>query len=110
MTKVTSNALNRAFLHSSCRINAALEMIAGRWKPLILIHISENQNRFSLLKQAMPGISDQALGKQLKELEADRLVTKEIIPAIPVRVDYSLTEKGAALLPILQALAEWKDL
>lgn len=108
--ETSSNALNRAFLHGSCRINAALETIAGRWKALILIHISEDKNRFSLLKQALAGISDQALGKQLKELEADKLLTKTIIAEVPVRVDYQLTEKGMALLPILTALSEWNDM
>jgi DNA-binding HxlR family transcriptional regulator len=108
--ETSSNALNRAFLHKSCRINGALEKISGRWKALILIHISEDTNRFSLLKSALLTISDQTLGKQLKELEADRLVTKEIIPEIPVRVNYYLSEKGKALLPILIDLCDWNDM
>lgn len=111
MIKTTStNAINRNFLHRVCRINAALETIAGRWKALILIHISEDTNRFSLLKQALQGISDQTLGKQLKELENAGLITKEIIPAVPVRVDYHLSSKGQALLPILTDLSNWNDM
>ncbi|RBL88880.1 winged helix-turn-helix transcriptional regulator [Chitinophaga flava] len=105
--ETSSNASNRQFLHSVCRINGALETIAGRWKALILIHISEQQNRFSLLKQMMPTVSDQVLGKQLRDLEMDGLISKTIIPEVPVRVDYSLTPKGEALLPILEALAHW---
>ncbi|MBC9932294.1 winged helix-turn-helix transcriptional regulator [Chitinophaga qingshengii] len=105
----TSNAANRQFLYKVCRINGALDMIAGRWKGLILIHISEGQNRFSLLKQLLP-VSDQVLGKQLRELEADKLISKTVIPEVPVRVDYQLTEKGKAVIPILEALAEWRDL
>lgn len=103
----SSNALNKAFLLSSCRINGALDIISGRWKALILIHIFEGVNRFSLLKTVLPTISDQALGKQLKELEADHLLIKEIIAEVPVRVDYHLTEKGLSLMPILTNLAEW---
>jgi DNA-binding HxlR family transcriptional regulator len=105
----SSNALNKAFLLDSCRINGALDMISGRWKALIIIHISEGTNRFSLLKNVLPGISDQALGKQLKEMEADLLLNKEIIAEVPVRVDYHLTDKGNALLPILTDLSNWYD-
>lgn len=103
----SSNALNKAFLLSSCRINGALDIISGRWKALVLIHIFEGVNRFSLLKSVLPNISDQALGKQLKELEADHLLSKEVIAEVPVRVDYHLTEKGLSLMPILTNLAEW---
>lgn len=109
MKKETSNSLNKTFLLDSCRINGALGIISGRWKALILIHISEGINRFSLLKNAMPTISDQTLGKQLKELEKDQLIDKEIIPEVPVRVDYHLTKKGASLLPILTELSEWYE-
>lgn len=105
--ETSSNAENKAFLLKSCRINGALDVISGRWKALIIIHISEKTNRFSLLKAAMKSISDQTLGKQLKELESDKIIAKVIIPEVPVRVDYELTAKGHALLPILANLSEW---
>ena len=108
--ETSSNAVNKAFLAKSCRINGALHLISGRWKALILIHIAENKNRFSLLKAVLPTISDNILGKQLKELEAANLIVKTIIPEIPVRVDYTLSDKGEALLPILVNLSEWYDL
>lgn len=108
--ETSSNAANKAFLFKSCRINAALDSISGRWKALILIHISEGTNRFSLLKQVLPGISDQTLGKQLKELEKDQLLSKTIITEVPVRVDYHLSAKGTALLPILADLSSWNDM
>lgn len=107
--ETSSNASNRKFLRSVCRITGALETIAGRWKALVLIHISEGKNRFSLLKQVLPTVSDQVLGRQLRELEADGLIGKTIIPEVPVRVDYSLTDKGLAILPILDTLAEWYE-
>lgn len=105
----SSNAANKAFLYQSCRINAALDVISGRWKALIIIHISEKQNRFSLLKAVLATVSDQTLGRQLKELESSGLIAKTILAEVPVRVDYHLTEKGKALLPILQDLSEWND-
>lgn len=111
MAKITStNAENKTFLLKSCRINGALNFISGRWKALIIIHISEGTNRFSLLKTELHGISDQALGKQLKEMENDRLVSKTIIPGVPVRVDYYLTPKGGALLPILEEFSRWSEI
>lgn len=106
----SSNAVNKAFLLQSCRINAALDAISGRWKALILIYIYEGVNRFSLLKSVLPGISDQTLGKQLKEMERDGLLYKEIIAEVPVRVDYHLSEKGKALQPILVTLSDWNDM
>ena len=105
--KDSTNARNKKRLMHLCRINGALDMIAGRWKALIIIHISEGTNRFSLLKAALESISDQALGKQLKELEADKLITKKTIEAIPIKVEYTLTAKAEALLPILEQLSEW---
>jgi DNA-binding HxlR family transcriptional regulator len=105
----SSNAQNKVFLYKSCRINAALDLISGRWKALIIIYISEGQNRFSLLKNVLESISDQTLGKQLKALETDGLITKTILAEVPVRVDYQLTEKGQALIPILYELSDWND-
>ncbi len=108
--ETSSNAANKAFLLKSCRINGALDLIAGRWKALIIIHISENTNRFRLLKIALHSISDQTLGKQIKELEVSGLIIKNIIAEVPVKVEYQLTAKGEALLPILSDLSEWSDI
>jgi DNA-binding HxlR family transcriptional regulator len=111
MRKETSaNYVNRQFLVSYCRVNTALNIISGRWKALILILISEGSNRFSLLKNKMPNISDQALSKQLKELEKDKLIYREVIPEVPVKVNYHLTPKGEALGPILTDMANWSDM
>ncbi len=87
--------------------DGAKTMISGRWKALIIIHISEGTNRFSLLKSELQTISDQALGKRLKELETDKLITKRTIDSVPIGVEYSLSAKAKALLPVLQQLGEW---
>lgn len=111
MRKVDStNSANQLFLHKSCKVNEAIDLISGRWKALILIYISEKTNRFSLIKTVLDNkISDQTLGRQLKDLEQSNLIEKKLIPGFPVRVDYNLTEKGKALLPILDALDEWTE-
>jgi len=111
MRKETSaNFVNKQFLVKYCRVNTALDIISGRWKAIIVILISEGVNRFSLLKGKMPNISDQALSKQLKEMEKDSLVYKEVIPEVPVKVNYHLTAKGEALCPILADMANWSDM
>lgn len=111
MRKETSaNSVNRQFLVNYCRVNTALNIISGRWKAIIIILIAEGSNRFSLLKQKMPNISDQALSKQLKEMEKDNLIYKEIVPEVPAKVNYYLTAKGEALCPILADMANWSDM
>lgn len=107
LKKDSTNARNKKRLLHLCRINGALDLIAGRWKALIIIHISEGKNRFSLLKGELQTISDQALGKQLKELEADKLITRKTIDAVPIKIEYKLSERAKALLPILEQLSEW---
>jgi len=106
----SSNAINKAFLHDSCNINGALDLISGRWKALIIIHIAEKTNRFGLLKTVLDNISDQTLGRQLKELENSGLINKTIFAEVPARVDYNLTVKGELLLPILSTLGQWSML
>lgn len=103
----SSNALNKEFLHRSCSVNEAIDLISGRWKALIIIYIHEGQNRFSLLKNILNPISDQILGRQLKDLEQNGLISKTIVPEVPVRVDYELTAKGKSLLSIFDSLEEW---
>lgn len=103
----SSNALNKEFLHRSCSVNEAIDLISGRWKALIIIYIHEGQNRFSLLKNILSPISDQILGRQLKDLEQNGLISKTIIAEVPVRVDYELTAKGKSLLSIFDSLEEW---
>jgi len=106
----STNSENKEFLHRTCRLNEGLDLIAGRWKAIILIYISEEVNRFSLLKLALEGkITDQTLGRQLKELEKKNLISKTYIPGFPARVDYRLTDKGMSLLPILIALDKWTE-
>lgn len=106
----STNSINKEFLHRACKLNEGLDLISGRWKAIILIYISENTNRFSLLKLALSDkISDQTLGRQLKELEKTNLIGKTFIPGFPARVDYHLTTTGKALLPILNALDQWAE-
>ncbi len=93
--------------HYHCPVEATLDVIGGKWKPLILWQLRAEKLRFSRLRQSMQGISPKMLTKQLRELEEDGLLLREAYPEIPPRVEYSLTEFGKTVLPVLDALCEW---
>ncbi|MFS4431997.1 winged helix-turn-helix transcriptional regulator [Chryseobacterium sp. S90] len=109
MRKETStNVANEQFLFGICELNSAVSIISGRWKSQIIYSISEGNNRFHLLKKELPNISEQVLGRQLKELETHKIIIKKDIPnTIPSGIEYILTNKGEDLIPILKSLCEW---
>lgn len=109
MRKETStNAINEQFLFQVCELNSAIAMISGRWKSQIVYSISKGNNRFHLLKRELPNISEQVLGRQLKELETHAILVKREIPdTVPVGIEYLLTSKGNDLVPILENLCNW---
>jgi len=90
-----------------CPIEAAAEVIGGKWKARILFQLQGGAKRFNELKRKLPGITQRMLTKQLRELEADQVVDRNIYPEIPPKVEYSLTEFGQTLKPSLQALQDW---
>lgn len=90
-----------------CPIEAALEAIGGKWKGVILFHLQSGTKRFNELKKLIPGITQRMLTKQLRELEIDQIVLRKIFPEVPPKVEYSLTDFGQTLTPILTTLQEW---
>lgn len=90
-----------------CPVEAALEMIGGKWKGLVLYHLLDGPVRFNALKREIGGVTQRMLTKQLRELEKDGLVHREVYPQVPPKVEYSLTEKGESLRAIVLALREW---
>jgi len=91
------------------RYHHAVELIGRRWSGAILRAMLAGASRFSELTDVIPGISDRLLSERLKEFEAEGLVERTVIPETPVRIEYQLTEKGQALLPVVEALAEWAE-
>lgn len=91
----------------TCPVSATLELIGGKYKALILWHLSEKKLRFSELKKAVKNATPKMLTQQLRELEMHQLIHREVFPVIPPKVEYSLTETGRSLLPILVAMRDW---
>jgi DNA-binding HxlR family transcriptional regulator len=92
---------------ANCPVESTLELIGGKYKALILWHLSGGTLRFSQLKKSIESATAKMLTQQLRELEAQQLVHREIFPVIPPRVEYSLTDLGRSLLPILVAMRDW---
>jgi len=86
-----------------CPVCAAVNEIGGKWKPLILWALRKDTLRFGTLSS----ITHRMLTKQLRELEKDELVHRKVYAEVPSKVEYSLTEKGKSVLPILEALCDW---
>ena len=90
-----------------CPVSITLNMIGGKYKGLILWHLSCNTLRFSELKKLIPDATPKMLTQQLRELEANRLIHREVFPVIPPKVEYSLTDLGKSLMPVLIAMRDW---
>ncbi|SIN65270.1 winged helix-turn-helix transcriptional regulator [Chitinophaga niabensis] len=92
-----------------CPFALTVQIIGGKWKPLILHLVSSGANRFSLLEKHLPGISRKMLANQLREMEKDGLLTREIFAEVPPRVEYSLTEMGTSLLIAVEPMLKWGE-
>lgn len=93
----------------SCPLGKAMSALGSKWKPIIVLVIKDRKLRFGELAVRIQVISRKVLTDQLREMEADGLVIREEFKELPPRVEYSLTEKGLALLPILYLLEEWEE-
>lgn len=91
----------------NCPVTATMSLIGGKWKILILHLINNDINRFGKMSMMLKDVSKQMLTTQLRDLERDGLIARVIYPEIPPRVEYFLTEKGKALLPVFNALKNW---
>ncbi|MCR8743791.1 winged helix-turn-helix transcriptional regulator [Romboutsia lituseburensis] len=94
----------------TCEMEITLNAIGGKWKPLILYYLIENgTKRFGEIKSFINHTSHKTLTNQLRELEDDNLVSRTVYPTVPPKVEYSITEKGMSLYPILEAMCEWGE-
>jgi DNA-binding HxlR family transcriptional regulator len=91
----------------SCLVETTLAVIGGRWKVLILQQLFPGVKRFNELYRALAGITHKTLTQQLREMEADGIISRKVYPQIPPKVEYSLTPLGRTLKPVLTAMHNW---
>ena len=92
-----------------CPVETTLDLIGGKYKSLILWHLVNQTLRFSELKRRIPAATPKMLTQQLRELEADELIHREVYPVVPPKVEYSLTELGQSIVPLLRSMYDWGD-
>ncbi len=92
-----------------CPVTYTMNKIGGKWKPIILFLISKGVDRFGLMQRGIEGISKQMLTKQLRELEADGILNRKIYAEVPPRVEYSFTDMGRSLLPVIASMKTWGE-
>jgi DNA-binding HxlR family transcriptional regulator len=90
-----------------CGLEAALAVVGGKWKPIVLWHLAPGSRRFGELRRLVTGISEKMLVQQLREMEADAIVSRKDFRELPPRVEYSLTPFGISLSDALRPLCDW---
>lgn len=91
----------------SCSMELTLDVIGGKWKTIIIWKLGEKRMRFNELKRTMPNITQKMLTQQLRALEEDKLINRILYDQVPPKVEYSLTDDGKSLMPILKELSKW---
>lgn len=90
-----------------CAMDVTMDYIGGKWKTVVLWYLRDKTMRFGELRRQIPEITEKMLSIQLKTLEDDGIVKRDVYPEVPLRVEYSLTEFGKTLRPVLDAIAKW---
>jgi DNA-binding HxlR family transcriptional regulator len=90
-----------------CPVEACVEVIGGKWKGVILFHLLDGTKRFNELMRLMPDVTQRMLTRQLRELEDDQIVNRKIYAEVPPKVEYSLTDFGQTLEPVLRMIQGW---
>lgn len=93
--------------HTRCTIEATVGLIGGRWKAVVIFHLLSGTRRFGELRRLLPNATARMLTLQLRELEADGLVRRKVFAEVPPRVEYTLTQEGVSLGPIVTAMGAW---
>ncbi len=99
--------MNQVDKKYNCPVSATIGLIGGKYKSLILWHLTDKTIRFSELKKLVPDATPKMFTQQLRELERDGLLQRTVYPVVPPKVEYSLTSKGRSLYPILEAMFLW---
>jgi DNA-binding HxlR family transcriptional regulator len=93
----------------SCPVTKSMNVIGGKWKPIIIFLLINKINRFGEMQKSVVDISKQMLTKELRELEKDGIINRKVYPVVPPKVEYSLSEKGKKVLPVIKALVKFSE-
>jgi DNA-binding HxlR family transcriptional regulator len=93
--------------HFGCPVQATSNVLAGKWKVLIVWHLSFGSRRFAELRDLLPGVSEKVLTAQLRQLERDGVIQRQAAGTVPPRVDYTLSAAGNDLIPVMEAMCNW---
>ena len=107
MTKFATKHSAETCSHFGCPVEATLEVIGGKWKGVIVFHLLSGTKRFNELRRLVPEVTQRMLTRQLRELENDRIVLRVVYAEVPPKVEYSLTEYGQTLEPLLAMMQQW---
>lgn len=92
---------------TNCPVKATVEIIGGKWKPIILYYLKDGARRFGQLQRLIPHVTKKMLTQQLRELEGNEIINRKVFEQVPPKVEYSLTAYGKTLSPILELMANW---
>lgn len=109
MAKKLKNGHGLNTKSAGCPVEYTLGLIGGKWKGVLLYHLIDGEKRFNEFRRICPSITQRMLTLQLRELEEDGLVHREVYHQVPPKVEYSLTTFGRTLVPIIQAMKDWGD-
>ncbi|MGW0039881.1 winged helix-turn-helix transcriptional regulator [Gordonia sp. NPDC003376] len=93
----------------ACPVSVTVDVIGGKWKAIVLYHLLSGTRRFNELRRLIPDVTQRMLTRQLRELESRGIVTRTVYAQVPPRVEYSLTELGKSLTPIIVAMRDWGE-
>ena len=93
----------------ACSFELALDMFSGKWKVLVLWHLSKGTMRYGKLRKAIGNITQKMLTQTLRELEKNKLITRKVYAVVPPKVEYTITENTKKLIPILKSIESWGD-
>ena len=106
---MTKSKHSRFDCNPGCSVEATIGLIDGKWKCVILFHLSGRTHRFNEIRRHIPEVTQRMLTNQLRELEADGLIDRKVYAQVPPKVEYSLSPLGRSLEPVLLALKNWGD-
>lgn len=93
----------------NCPVEATIELIGGKYKSVILWHLTDGVKRFGELKRLLPRATEKMLAQQLRDLERDGLIIRTVYPVVPPKVEYSLSDLGKTIIPVLDAMCCWGE-